>query len=201
MNFKDTLKQIFSKNGIDPKTVGVKFEEETTITLVAENQLEDGTAIYSTADAWAEGVDVYTKDADGNPVPLAEGEYMCADGTKLMVGADGKVAAIEMPEVETEDMSSEDLLNVISTLSERVSALETANTQLSSQVSTEQEVARKAVSDLNTVKAELAALKKKPATESVTEQKLGKEKQSQNNEVKVGSPEWFMQFTSQTAKA
>ncbi len=30
----------------------------------------DGTKIYSTADEWTVGVDIYTQDAEGNPVPI-----------------------------------------------------------------------------------------------------------------------------------
>ena len=176
-NVKEQIKSVFSKYGIDPSAIGIKFEEETAapvaepaaeIKLSVEGTLQDGTKIYSTADAWAVGVDIYTQDADGNPVPVPAGEYLLEDGvTKVVVGEDGMIAEISKDEQSTE-MSSEDLVAVIGQLSERIAALENEKTELAAAV----ESAKK---DAEAAKTELASVKKAPAVPSVKSQEFKKE--------------------------
>lgn len=170
-NIKEQIKNVFSKYGIDPSTVGIKFEEEaiveataeapaTELKFAVEGTLSDGTKIYSTASEWVAGVDIYTQDAEGNPVPVPAGEYMLEDGiTMVTVGEDGMVAMIGEMEVETE-MSSEDLVAVIGSLSERISALETEKTELAAALAAS--------------KTELASVKKAPAVPSVKSQEFKK---------------------------
>jgi hypothetical protein len=169
-NIKEQIKSVFNKYGIDPSTVGIKFEEEATATEVkfaVEGTLADGTKIYSTADEWVVGVDIYTQDAEGNPVPVPAGEYMLEDGvTKVYVGEEGTITEIEREEQSTE-MSSEDLVAVIGSLSERIAALETEKTQLSAAVET-------AKKDAEALKTELASVKKAPAVPSVKSQEFKK---------------------------
>lgn len=177
-NIKEQIKSVFNKYGIDPSTVGIKFEEEsaaaeapaTEVKFAVEGTLADGTKIYSTADEWTVGVDIYTQDAEGNPVPVPAGEYLLEDGvTKVVVGEDGKIAEIEKEEQSTE-MSSEDLVAVIGQLSERIAALEGEKTELAAAV----ESAKK---DTEAVKAELASVKKAPAVPSVKSQEFKKNAQ------------------------
>jgi len=170
-NIKEQIKSVFNKYGIDPSTVGIKFEEEATAEATAgapatelkfavEGTLSDGTKIYSTASEWVAGVDIYTQDAEGNPVAVPAGEYMLEDGiTMVTVGEDGMVAMIGEMEVETE-MSSEDLVAVIGQLSERIAALETDKTALST--------------ELAAIKTELSSVKKAPAVPSVKSQEFKK---------------------------
>jgi hypothetical protein len=169
-NIKEQIKSVFSKYGIDPSSIGIKFEEEaaaTELKFAVEGTLNDGTKIYSTADEWVVGVDIYTQDAEGNPVPVPAGEYILEDGvTKVVVGEDGLVAEIEREEQSTE-MSSEDLVAVIGSLSERIAALETEKTELSAAVES-------AKNEVATVKAELASVKKAPAVPSVKSQEFKK---------------------------
>jgi hypothetical protein len=169
-NIKEQIKSVFSKYGIDPSSVGIKFEEEaaaTELKFAVEGTLNDGTKIYSTADEWTVGVDIFTQDAEGNPVPVPAGEYILEDGvTKVVVGEDGLIAEIEREEQSTE-MSSEDLVAVIGSLSERIAALETEKTELSAAVES-------AKNEVETVKAELASVKKAPAVPSVKSQEFKK---------------------------
>jgi hypothetical protein len=174
-NIKEQIKSVFSKYGIDPSSVGIKFEEEATaaeapvteIQFAVEGTLQDGTKIYSTANEWVVGVDIYTQDADGNPVPVPAGDYLLEDGvTKVVVGEDGKVESIEKEEQSTE-MSSEDLVAVIGSLSERIAALESEKTELAAAVET-------AKNDAEAIKAELASVKKAPAVPSVKSQEFKK---------------------------
>lgn len=174
-NIKEQIKSVFNKYGIDPSSVGIKFEEETAaaeapateVKFAVEGTLADGTKIYSTADEWVVGVDIYTQDAEGNPVPVPAGEYLLEDGvTKVYVGEDGKVAEIEKEEQSTE-MSSEDLVAVIGQLSERIAALEGEKTELAAAVES-------AKNDAEAIKAELASVKKAPAVPSVKSQEFKK---------------------------
>ena len=174
-NIKEQIKSVFNKYGIDPSSVGIKFEEETAapeapateLKFAVEGTLADGTKIYSTADEWVVGVDIYTMDAEGNPVPVPAGEYLLEDGvTKVYVGEDGMVSEIEREEQSTE-MSSEDLVAVIGNLSERIAALEVEKTELAAAV----ENAKK---DAEALKTELASVKKAPAVPSVKSQEFKK---------------------------
>jgi hypothetical protein len=173
-NIKEQIKSVFSKYGIDPSTIGIKFEEETAaeapateVKFAVEGTLNDGTKIYSTADEWVVGVDIYTQDAEGNPVPVPAGEYLLEDGvTKVYVGENGLIEGIEREEQSTE-MSSEDLVAVIGQLSERIAALETEKTELAAAVES-------AKTETASVKAELASVKKAPAVPSVKSQEFKK---------------------------
>lgn len=173
MNIKENLKAIFQKFNINPEVHGVQFSDDSAdavaeIKLSASGKLADGTEIYSTADAWGIGVDVFTKDADGNPVALVEGEYILEDGSTISVGADGMIAEIESAETK-EEMSSDDLLAVIDSLSNRVSALETERTELSAQLADATQSKDAVTTELANTKTELSALKKAPAAPSVRE--------------------------------
>lgn len=177
-NIKEQIKSVFNKYGIDPSTVGIKFEEETAaaeapateLKFAVEGTLADGTKIYSTASEWVVGVDIYTTDAEGNPVPVPAGVYLLEDGvTSVTVGEDGMVAEIEREEQSTE-MSSEDLVAVIGQLSERIAALEGEKTELAAAVES-------AKNDAEAIKAELASVKKAPAVPSVKSQEFKKNAQ------------------------
>jgi len=174
-NIKEQIKSVFNKYGIDPSSVGIKFEDETAaaeapateVKFAVEGTLADGTKIYSTADEWTVGVDIYTQDAEGNPVPVPAGEYILEDGvTKVVVDEGGLIAEIEREEQSTE-MSSEDLVAVIGQLSERIAALETEKTELAAAIET-------AKNETASVKAELASVKKAPAVPSVKSQEFKK---------------------------
>lgn len=172
-DIKNQIKAVFSKYNIEPSALGIKFEDESTeaptteLQFMVEGTLSDGTRIYSTASEWVAGVDIYTRDAEGNPVPVPAGTYVLEDNlTTVVVGEDSMVAEITTEEVETE-MSSEDLVAVIGQLSERIAALEVEKTELAAAV----ESAKK---DTDAVKSELASVKKAPAVPSVKSQEFKK---------------------------
>jgi len=75
---------MLSKHGIK-LSVEETAPEATQVVMAAEGALADGTMIYSSADAFAEGVDVFVMDASGNPTPLADGEYTLDSGITMMV--------------------------------------------------------------------------------------------------------------------
>ena len=162
--YKQRLKDILQKFSVDPKSLGIKLEEE--IKLEAEAKLMDGSSIYSSASEWAVGVDCYTKDADENPVPAPAGEYELEDGSKLVVGEDGLVAEIMTPDMD-EEMSKEDIFKAIESLSERVALLENEKQALTEELASEKTKQQKSSNEINSLKTELASLKKSPASSSV----------------------------------
>ena len=111
MEVKDRIYQIMAKAQEKLSAHGIKLsvdetaevtKEETAEALkfMVETALEDGTIVFTPAESWDLGVEIYTKDVDGNPVAVADGDYIVADGTVLSV-LDGKVSAIT-PKVEDE---------------------------------------------------------------------------------------------------
>lgn len=164
-NLKESLKAIFSKFGIDPSVHGIKLEE---VALETEGRLSDGTPIFTSADSFAIGVDVYTKDEEGNKVPASAGRYELETGEFIDVNELSQVAEMGIPKME-EEMSSDDLLSAINKLSERVSTLEGEKAALETELSQVRGEASKTAENLGAVKAELAAVKKQPAIASVKE--------------------------------
>ena len=88
-----------SKHGVKLSVEETPAVEPAKVEMMAEGALADGTMIYSPAAEWAEGVEIFVMDADGNPSPLADGEYTLDNGKKIVV-ASGVIASIE--EVEEE---------------------------------------------------------------------------------------------------
>lgn len=77
---------------------------------MASAMLENGQEIQTTAEAFAEGVDVFVVNDEGEQIPLPDGDYTLEDGTTFTV-AEGIVAAMGAAEVEEaakeEEMSAE----------------------------------------------------------------------------------------------
>ena len=140
---------MLSKHGIKLSVEETTAPQATQVVMAAEGTLTDGTMIYSSADAFAEGVDVFVMDASGNPTPLADGEYTLDSGITMMVVngviesmAEGMteepVAPAEMPVAQaeaTETYSKEQveglLKNVITEFEAKLSAAEAKITELS----------------------------------------------------------------------
>ena len=138
---------LLEKHGVKLSAVEAPAEvttEETKVEMMVEGALADGTYIASPAPEWAEGVEIFVMDAEGNPQPLADGEYQLDNG-KMIVVSEGKIASIsemETPEEEVkieveaevteqavEETYSKDqvealLNNVISEFSTKLSAVE-----------------------------------------------------------------------------
>ena len=167
--FKNQLRAIFHKFGTDPSVHGVKFEED--IKLEAEAKLQDGTSIYTSAAEWAPGVDCYTKDEAGQPIPAPAGEYILADGSVLVVMQDGVVDSIEAMEPMMEEMSNKDLLTMVESLSNRIQVLETMHAEANTKFAKEAERAVKLSKENAELKTEVATLRKAPATTSVKNNK------------------------------
>ena len=135
-----------SKHGVKLSVEETPAAESTKVEMMAEGALADGTMIYSPAAEWAEGVEIFVMDADGNPSPLADGEYTLDNG-KMIVVASGLIASIadaEEPSTEVEVTVEQEvaetyskeqveglLKNVITEFEAKLSAAEAKITELS----------------------------------------------------------------------
>ena len=170
MNLKEKINELVAKHNISLTAEEAKVEEVVEVKQMAEAVLEDGTSIYTDSDAWAVEVRVFGKDADGNEVALADGEYKLADGTTITVMggivAEIATASEEMPEEEvapveqavestsTEEVSA--LLSIVANLEKEIASLKGEKTELAAQV---------------------AKLSAQPAAPSIKEVKQSKQKE------------------------
>jgi hypothetical protein len=148
MNLREKVNALFAKHN-----VSLSAEEVVEVKQMVEAILEDGTSIYSDSDVWAAGVRVFGKDAEGNEVVLADGEYKTAEGITVVV-ADGLLVElkpmVEEPEVEVEveeekqstevvadeslSAEVEGLLSLVAKLESELADIKKANETLSSEV-------------------------------------------------------------------
>ena len=179
-NLKESIAAIFQKFAIDPKAYGINLETE--VNLEVEARLKDGTPIFTSAESFAIGVDVYTKDEEGNKMPAAQGRYELETGEFIDVNELGQIAEMGIPEME-EEMSSADLLSAIEKLTERVASLEGQNSTLNAELTKAEDKIEELSTILKNTKTELSSLKKQPAAPSVKEQKrvvLGADKKEKS---------------------
>jgi hypothetical protein len=135
-----------SKHGVKLSVEETAAPEATPVAMAVEGALADGTMIYSNADAFAEGVDVFVMDADGNPTPLADGEYTMDNGMTIVVAAgviesmaeaitEEPTVEIEIEQEVAETYSKEQveglLNNIITEFETKLSAAESKITELS----------------------------------------------------------------------
>ena len=149
MNLREKVNALFAKHN-----VSLSAEEVVEVKQMVEAILEDGTSIYSDSDVWAAGVRVFGKDADGNEVVLADGEYKTAEGIVVVIEG-GLVTELKPmeeekePEVEVvieeeqtsevvaeESLSAEveGLLSLVAKLESELADIKKANETLSSEV-------------------------------------------------------------------
>lgn len=103
-NILNKFAPLLEKHGVKLSAVEAPAEvatEETKVEMMVEGALADGTYIASPASEWVEGVEIFVMDAEGNPQPLADGEYTLDNG-KMIVVSEGKIASIKEMEVEEE---------------------------------------------------------------------------------------------------
>ena len=144
MNLREKVNALFAKHN-----VSLSAEEVVEVKQMVEAILADGTSIYSDSDTWAAGVRVFAKDAEGNEVVVADGEYTTAEGV-IVVVADGLLVElkpmVEEPEVEVEveeteqakeetfNAEVEGLLSLVAKLESELADIKKANTELSKNV-------------------------------------------------------------------
>lgn len=94
-----------AQHGVKLSAEEQEQRELEAMALMSEAVLDNGNKIYTPASDFAEGAEVFTMDENGNTQPLADGEYMVADGTTITV-VEGKISSMvkaeEQPEAEVE---------------------------------------------------------------------------------------------------
>jgi hypothetical protein len=166
MNLREKVNALFAKHNVSLTA------EETVVDVkqMVEAILADGTSIYSDSDTWAPGVRVLSKDADGNEVVVADGEYTTAEGV-IVVVADGLLVELkpmeeEAPEVEVEVEETEQAKD--ESLSKEVEGLLSLVAKLESELAD----AKKANENLS---SEVTKLSAQPAATSIKEVKQAKQ--------------------------
>lgn len=198
-NFTDKIKELFSKNAekFTKHGITLKFSEDAPKEFMAEAKLADGTIIKTTASEWVAGSDAYMIGEGGAETPLTAGEYELETGEVLVIGEDGMVAELKVKEVEEEVEMSTDVVELINALTGRVTELETKLSASETELETVKQENTNAKAQLSAKTLEVERLKKKPATESVTEKFTStKKEEAKSDEPKQGSREWFMSFTN-----
>jgi FtsZ-binding cell division protein ZapB len=174
MNLREKVNALFAKHNVSLTA------EETVVEVkqMVEAILADGTSIYSDSDTWATGVRVLTKDADGNEVVVADGEYTTAEGV-IVVVADGLLVElkpmVEEPEVEVEVESEKQSTEVV--VDESLNAEVEGLLSLVAKLESELADAKKANENLS---SEVTKLSAQPAATSIKEVKQAKQTPSKS---------------------
>lgn len=197
MEVKNRIYQIMAKAQEKLSAHGIKLsveesaevtKEETAEALkfMVETALEDGTIVFTPAESWDLGVEIYTKDADGNPVAVADGDYIVADGTVISV-LEGKVSAITPKKedevevevtVEAEQAEQAEVLtkqyvdDALTAITEQITELKAEFEKILSSKEIEMSQVAK---ELDTVKAAYSALSNQAAAVSVKQTAVKKE--------------------------
>jgi len=79
---------------------------------MAEAALDNGTVVYTDAEAFAEGVEAYIINDEGEKIPLPPGDYALEDGRTLVIGEGGVVSSIGQPEAEVEEVEASEEVEV-----------------------------------------------------------------------------------------
>lgn len=180
MNLREKVNALFAKHN-----VSLSAEEVVEVKQMVEAILEDGTSIYSDSDTWAAGVRVLSKDADGNEVVVADGEYTTAEGV-IVVVADGLLVELkpmveeEVPVEETvnEEQAKEEtfnkevegLLSLVAKLESELADIKKANTELSANV--EKLSAQPAATSIKEVKQNKQSAPAKPYAKMSAEERF-----------------------------
>lgn len=185
MNLREKVNALFAKHN-----VSLSAEEVVEVKQMVEAILEDGTSIYTDSDAWASGVRVFTKDAEGNEIAVMDGEYKTAEGVIVVVSG-GLVEEIkpmeeEKPEVEvtveeteqsveetkeeTFNAEVEGLLSLVAKLESELAEMKKANAELSSNV--EKLSAQPAAPSIKEVKQNKQSAPSKPYAKMSAEERF-----------------------------
>lgn len=109
MTITERVQEVFNKFNVK---LTVSEEPRTEL---AEAALDNGTVIYTDAEAFAEGAEAYIINDEGEKIPLPPGDYTLADGRTLVIGEGGVVSSIaEAPEEEpaTEEVEASEEVEV-----------------------------------------------------------------------------------------
>lgn len=100
MTIQERVQEVFNRFNVN-----LTVSEEAR-TEMAEAALDNGTVIYTDADAFAEGVEAYIINDEGEKIPLPPGEYTLADGGMITVGEGGVVSSVSGAESPAEEVEA-----------------------------------------------------------------------------------------------
>lgn len=108
MELKDRIAGLFQKYNVNLSVEDPNNEPEATEEVkFAEGKLEDGTMIYTDAEVWEAGVNIYIMNDEGEKIAVPTGEYTLEDGRAVAV-VDGVVESISEAAVEEEATEEEE---------------------------------------------------------------------------------------------
>lgn len=169
-----------AQHGVKLSSEEQEKKELEAMALMSEAMLDNGNKIYTPAAEFAEGAEIFTMDENGNSQPLADGDYMTADGITITV-VDGKISSMIKPEEAQAEAETEVKVEVEQT-SEEVAATTVTKEYVDELVGnivakfnaeTEQKQAtiNALTKELNDIKAKYNVLSKQAATVSVKQAK------------------------------
>ena len=88
MTLQNRINELFTKFNLSLSTV-----EKTK--LMAEATLENGTIIFTDAEGFEDGAEVYIVNEEGEKIPLPDGDYTLEDGRTLTISDSGKISKSE----------------------------------------------------------------------------------------------------------
>ena len=101
MTLQNRINELFTKFNLSLSTV-----EKTE--LMAEATLENGTIIFTDAEGFEDGAEVYIVNEEGEKIPLPDGDYTLEDGRTLTIADGGKISkSDEKVEASKEDVKEE----------------------------------------------------------------------------------------------
>jgi len=101
MTIQERVQEIFNRFNVN---LTVSEEKRTEM---AEATLENGTVIYTDAEEFAEGVEAYIINDEGENIPLPPGDYTLQDGGVIVVGDGGVVTSVGEGTEEVEEVVAE----------------------------------------------------------------------------------------------
>ena len=88
MTLQNRINELFTKFNLSLSTV-----EKTE--LMAEATLENGTIIFTDAEGFEDGAEVYIVNEEGEKIPLPDGDYTLEDGRTMTIADGGKISTSE----------------------------------------------------------------------------------------------------------
>lgn len=153
-------KDILKKFHVLFEKVNEAVEDAPKLEFMAEGVLEGGTKIYTTAESWEAGVDIYVVNDEGEEIPVPAGEYVLEDGTVIIVEEAGVVAEInakkdeeEKPKMSEEEVEQSEETEQSYTKEDVLNLIEAAVSKLRTEFSSELEKKNK---EIETLKAEFS---------------------------------------------
>lgn len=145
MTIKERVAEMVHKFAVQLSEEQAQAEEQAQVKFAAA-MLDNGQEIQTTAEAFAEGVDVFVVNDQGEQIPLPDGDYTLEDGTMFTV-VEGVISAMGAAEAPVEEPAQEEAptveeaMEAVLTREEVASmiakAVEAATTQLSAQFAEE----------------------------------------------------------------